>query len=331
LNQRIRVTASFASLLCLVSLGFAANPRQSPIKRGPVPGQSGQAKFEFIRGSIAIAGIERTYALHRPRSNQTEHPLALVLNFHGAGGTGEREAELTGLNEFADQRQFIVVYPDGLDHRWTGDLPKQGEPESLNDVLFVRALVDQLEKTYSINPDRIMATGISNGGAFAQQLACRAGSPFSAVVSVSGILNVADAAACAPDRPVHFTLFHGTADPILPFEGGELSLRDGTHINLLSVAGTMALWARFNKCQTQTQPLDVKDISQTPDGTQVQQIHYLNCELHGSSVLYKIIGGGHTWPGSSPATPNEAMGRISHQVSASGIIAALAGASTKIN
>jgi polyhydroxybutyrate depolymerase len=323
MNKRFSSTAICALSLFMISLEHVANPRQSPVKRGPVAGQSSQAKFEFIRGSVTVAGIERTYTVHLPRGYQSSHPLALVFNFHGEGGSGEGVADSTGLNAFADTYGFIVVYPDGMDHHWTGDIPKPGQPDTLNDLLFVRALIDRIEKLYSINPDRIIATGFSNGGAFAQQLACRHGSPFSGVVSVSGVLNRADAAACAPDRPVFVIQIHGTSDPLVPYEGGEVNLKDGGHFSVISIEESVELWARLGRCQTppKTTPMPERK----NDGTKVERTIYSPCQRDSGVVHYRVIGGGHTWPGSSPTTPNQAMGRVSQQIKASEIIGEMAG------
>lgn len=123
----------------------------------------------MISGTLKVDEASRTYLLHTPTGYQSGTPTPLALVFHGAQMTAALMANLTQLNQWADKAGFIVAYPQGLELRWTTDPTAPGQGA---DVAFVRALISNLESAYTINPNRIIAAGISNGAEFAQELGC---------------------------------------------------------------------------------------------------------------------------------------------------------------
>jgi polyhydroxybutyrate depolymerase len=109
---------------------------------------------------ITSDGVVRHYLLHVPAIHNAGTPTPLIFNFHGYGSNSSQEENLTGMSAKADQAGFIVVYPDGLYKGWS-DGPG---PDGLRDLEFVRDLIGSLESQHNIDPQRIYATGISNGG-----------------------------------------------------------------------------------------------------------------------------------------------------------------------
>src|SRR3989338_7551505 len=151
--------------------------------------------------SISVNGVERRYLLHLPLSyEQSSGKLPLVLFFHGGKSKGEGMDRLTGFNTEADRNNFVIVYPKGIDERWNDG--RGSELATADDVGFVRALIDQLVQDYRIDPTRVYATGISNGGILSHRLACELSDKITAIASVAGTLPTNVAQNCRPSRPV---------------------------------------------------------------------------------------------------------------------------------
>src|SRR5579864_1538256 len=176
-------------------------------------------------------GLQRSYLVHVP-AHLPEGPRPLVLVLHGGGGSGAGAAKMTGFDAIADAYGFIVAYPDGTD-RPRPRLQHAGKPglltwnaggccgyarqHGVDDVGYIRALVAELQNDHAIDPKRIYATGISNGGMLAYRLACQASDIFAAVAPVSAVIDVPD---CKPAQPVSVLHIHGSADEYVPLDGG---------------------------------------------------------------------------------------------------------------
>jgi polyhydroxybutyrate depolymerase len=153
------------------------------------------------------------------------------------------------------------------------------------DVVFISRLIDTLEASYHIDPTRIYANGMSNGGGMAFVLSCTLPERIAAVGLVSpGLYPASDW--CKDPRPLPVIAFHGTADPIAPYNGGMPRFGDET---LPSVPGFMADWARRNRCgSTPTVAAIAADVT---------RLQYSGCAEDAAVVLYTLHGEGHQWPG----------------------------------
>src|SRR5580704_8834959 len=121
--------------------------------------------------ALTTGGQGRTYLLHLPPIYDGKRSLPLVIVLHGGGGNAPGAARMTGFSEKADKEGFVVAYPNGsgrLRNRlltWnSGNCCGYALDNSVDDVGFIRALIDALEKTRAIDPTRVYATGMSNGG-----------------------------------------------------------------------------------------------------------------------------------------------------------------------
>jgi polyhydroxybutyrate depolymerase len=123
-------------------------------------------------GSFVSDGRTREYVLHVPPSYDRAKPTPLVISMHGAGGWPVQEMNLSGWNRLADAQGFIVVYPSAA----AGAGPRIWHADRgaglMRDVRFISALIDTLEAAYDIDPKRIYANGISNGGGMTFVLSC---------------------------------------------------------------------------------------------------------------------------------------------------------------
>lgn len=247
-------------------------------------------------GFMVSGGRQREYLLHVPRGYDRTRPTPLVISLHGAGGWPVQQMELSRWNRLSDEQGFIVVYPSGV----VGLGPRVwGE----RDVRFIAELIDKLEATYNIDPARIYANGLSNGGGMSFVLSCTMSDRIAAVGMVGAAL-ILPWNWCTDHRPVPMIAFHGTADPMAPYKGGKSWVANGA---LPSLETWTAKWARRNHCAPV--PIDSRTAAD------VTRREYTNCASDATVVLYTIEGGGHTWPGGQPL-PEWFAGRTSRGVDA---------------
>lgn len=236
-------------------------------------------------------GIKRTAYLHIPASADLEAPTPLVFNFHGFLGNGKQEADFSGMTPKSDEAGFIVVYPDGSENSWNaGDCCGNAMVKQVDDVGFVRALVAELQTQLCIDPRRIYATGMSNGGFMTHRLACEAADLFAAFAPVSAVNGMDN---CEPVRPVPLLMFNGTADLIVIYNGG------GNGGTFISAPQTFDEWAERDGCIGAALP------GKTNGGTSCK-VHDL-CDADASVTLCTHTGMGHCWPGQPTClfgTPN---------------------------
>jgi polyhydroxybutyrate depolymerase len=151
-------------------------------------------------------------------------------------------------------KNFIAVYPDGLDLEWNGGRkrPISGESAKSDDVAFVSAMIGELESRYRVDPKRIFAAGTSNGAIFCHTLAARLSERIAAIGPVSGGVGEAIPKKFRPKSPVSVISFNGTDDHLVPYAGypfyGE---------GILSVPYSVAFWVGVDGCETTpTQTID---------------------------------------------------------------------------
>lgn len=257
--------------------------------------------------SVAVDGTTRTYLLHLPGSRQAGSPLPLVLVFHGGGSHAWNMPRFTQFDKLADERGFAVVYPEGINKHWS-----DGRGLSpADDVGFVRAVIAELERSQNIDPKRVYATGISNGGFFSQRLACDLADEIAAVASVAATMPDVLVPACKPARPISVMFIQGTTDPLVPIAGGPIAR---THGNCISLAAASSFWRKHD--QTTSTPVSADLPDDAHDGTRVHRDIYGGGKQGTEVVVYTIDGGGHTWPDAPQYLPVFLVGRSSRNLDA---------------
>lgn len=254
------------------------------------------AQAEPLRKTLETGGHERVYLVDLPAGYEAgKTPLPLVLVFHGGTLGSAVQAERSyGFRDLAEKKNFIAVFPDGIDHHWNdGREGGLASVRSIDDIAFIAALLDRLAADYRIDPKRIYAAGISNGAMFSYALATKLNPRFAAIGTVAGALPEPLAATFALKQPVPVIAFNGTADKIVPTAGGTVLGEVGGRV--LSVADTVALFVKADGCAatgvSETLPVRVPD-----DGTVVHREIHAAGRAGSEVVLYTIDGGGHTWP-----------------------------------
>jgi len=240
---------------------------------------SPSAKIGTSEETISSGGVTRHYLLHIPSSYQQGNAIPLILNFHGYGSNSKQEENLTDMSAKADRENFTVVYPDGLDHAWHDGSGAEGDA----DKQFIHDLVANLESQYSIDPERIYATGISNGGGMANRLGCDMADLIAAIAPDSGAYNFWQN--CNPSRPVPVLAFHGLDDNIVPYDGGTPKAMEPP------IEEWAASWGMRNVCSS------TPEVTTPTDGVTIHT--WSGCKDHADVILYTLANHGHSWPGST--------------------------------
>src|ERR1700730_5535486 len=265
-----------------------------------------------LSGTLRSGGMDRTYTLHVPAGD----PVALVFSLHGGGGTGTGQQGLTDFDTVADANNLLVAYPDGYDKSWAdgGGAPRPAR-RHVDDVGFLVALAGKLQSDYRIAPGHVFATGMSNGGFMSNRLACDRADVFAAIAPVEGTLGAG--VACHPSRPVSVLEAHGTADPLVPFNGGDVRGRGGVS-HSVSATSMVDTWRSADGCQGDPSTQVLPGVG---DGTVVHRFDSAACAASTEVVFYQIDNGGHTWPGGKQYLPQAIIGRTSRALDASEVIA----------
>ncbi|NND28098.1 MAG: hypothetical protein HKN97_05885 [Myxococcales bacterium] len=231
---------------------------------------------------LEFDGMVRSYEMHVPPSYDGMTPTPLVLNFHGFTSSGLGQQASSNMDATADAEGFLAVYPNGLDQSWNAGLCcGRSATLGVDDVGFTRAVIEDLSARGCIDPSRVYATGMSNGGFFSHRLACEAADVIAAVAPVAGVLAL-DPATCTPSRPISILHLHGTGDPLVRYDGGGLA-------DSPSVESSIAGWLDRNGC-TGEPTVTFQNGSATCETTD-------DCDGDASVTLCTIEGAGHCWPG----------------------------------
>lgn len=270
--------------------------------------------------TLSHDGFERKYLLYSPPfelPRSDAKPLLFVL--HGGGGTHRGMVRLTKsrFNQLADRDGFFVVYPQGIGKAWNegrGDLISEAHRRGIDDVGFFRALIEYLVSKHPIDSDRVFVTGISNGGLMSFRLACSLSDKIRAIAPVTASIPSAILPLCRAESTVSLAVFNGTEDPLVPYYGGQSAVFRRQRGEVLSTDETIRTWLAKNRCTPEPEVTALPDL--TKDGTRVTKTEYTQCGAGSKVVLYRIEGGGHTWPGGRQYLPVRLIGRTSRDLNA---------------
>jgi polyhydroxybutyrate depolymerase len=235
-------------------------------------------------GSFVFEGRLRDYIVFLPQNYNDTAKLPVVFNLHGITLSAQQQMDYSRMNEVADTAGFIVVYPNAFNASWNCGISYV--THNTNDVGFFSALIDTLANNYSIDKERIYSCGFSLGGFMSYRLACQLSNRIAAIADVAGVMakSLLNNISTLHSMPV--LKIHGTADQIVPYNGKS---------DWCSVQQTLNHWTSFNQCN----PPDTTSIPNidTLDGCTVQKIKYTFCSDSVEVIFYKVIDGGHSWPG----------------------------------
>ncbi|WP_312870477.1 alpha/beta hydrolase family esterase [Gordonia asplenii] len=265
-----------------------ATPPTAPTVPAPTPvagcGSPTVTRGAAIERTTRSDGVERHYRIRIPASYDARLPVPLILAFHGRNEKSTRFEKVTRLSSLP----AVVVYPDGLRGR-SGEPSWQSAPyasPTADDVGFTAAILRDVRSTVCVDRARTYAVGRSNGGGFVALLACRMPHEFAAFAAVSGAFYPESAQGCSSSAGVSFVEFHGTADPVIHYNGGQKFAE-----TYPSIPQWLSGWTHRANC------LDLPVESQI--NSYVTKVEWGFCLPAGTEVThYRIAGGGHRWPGS---------------------------------
>lgn len=255
---------------------------------------------QVSEGSIRTDdGRDRSYRLYVPAS-LPDGPVPLLVALHGGLGSASQFAENSGFDGLAEANGFIVVYPDGISARpdgtrlrtWNGgDCCGPAVERDVDDVGFVRRLLDTVAAEHAVDPARVFATGHSNGAILAYRLACELSDRIVAIGIQAGSLGIDR---CNPSQPVSVLHIHGTADTNHPIDGGVGTGVSGVAFRAASAA--VEAMAVANGCPA---PPVTTTGDANPDLTATT---WSDCGA-GTVVRFLVVeGASHAWMGHAPAS-----------------------------
>ncbi|QDT00836.1 alpha/beta hydrolase family esterase [Adhaeretor mobilis] len=276
--------------------------------------------------SVAIThdDREREFRIHVPASCSEQQPVPLVLCLHGGGGNSSQGSTM-GMTDVADRHGFIAVYPNAINHHWNDgrESPNFAEHDkTIDDVAFLTAIVRQVREDYAIDANRVFATGVSNGGFMTQRLAIERPEIFSAAGVIIASMGVPLKEKFKPELPVSILYMNGTADPLVPYDGGPIRvdffprLRKARGEKLpdrgscIPTDEAVALWIKRNGITAKPKVGELAD--KNPDDECTTEFSLWTGGERGTTVaLYKVVGGGHTIPGAKRNFPKSLVGPTS--------------------
>jgi len=240
-----------------------------------------------INGTITHDGIERAYILYVPANYSAQSPMPLVFNFHGYTSNASEQMFYSNFNPLADAEGFIVAYPEGtLDAMGEQHFNAGWAGGTVDDLGFTSALIDSLSAEYSIIQERIYSTGMSNGGFMSYHLACNLSDRIAAIASVTGSMSLLTYNNCNSQRPVPIMQIHGTQDGVVPYNG---------NAGFTPIDNVISYWVDHNNCDATPTLINIPDTN-TDDQCTAQHFLYRDGDNGVNVELFKIEGGGHTWP-----------------------------------
>jgi polyhydroxybutyrate depolymerase len=246
--------------------------------------------------SLNHNGVDRVYFYYVPSDYSTDQSLPLLLVLHGLTQTGGGVMDITNFNEIAEQEKFIAVYPSGLSNAWNANM--NVSVSTADDKGFLEALISYFQQNFNTNPYQQYLCGFSNGAFMSHKMACESDLCFAAIATVSGTMSDTVYANCNPSHKTSVLHIHGTADAVVPYNGG---VATGASVEMI-----LEKWRNYLGCAQGTTTIDLPNTNLF-DLSSAQRITYSAC---GGQALehIKVSGGGHQWPGIS--TWNGGVGTI---------------------
>jgi len=291
----------------------------APAMAAELPQRPGEYEQTLIHDDLT-----RSYILHLPPQYDSHTALPLVLAFHGGGGNARQLLQSNDLAAMADREGFILVAPNG-----SGKFKRRfltwnvgfgfgyAMQHNIDDIGFVRQLLDMLETGLKIDTRRVYATGISNGGIFCHLLAAHLSGHIAAIAPIVASVGGRKSANAPmimpplPASPVAVIAFNGMLDEHIPYAGGRQIKSVGDPVYVTSADEMHDFWTKANHC---TGPPDIED-----HAADHFRIIAFRKGCQGTEVVqYQILDQGHAWPGGKK--PRFFADKPSTHLSANGVM-----------
>ncbi len=240
-----------------------------------------------ITGSIMSGGLQREYKIYVPALYDGTLEVPLIFNFHGYSSNFNEQEVYGDFRPIADTANFIVVHPNGTTDSQGNNSWNTFDIGTANDVQFIADLLDTLKLLYLVDTNAVFCTGMSNGGFMSYDLACQMSQKIAAIASVTGSMIDTHLNNCNVVNTMPVMQIHGTLDGTVPYNG---------ILNFTPIEDLVEYWLQYNNCE----PVPI--VTQVPntnilDNCTAEHYVYPNGNDGAEVEFYKIIGGGHSWPG----------------------------------
>ncbi|PJF41256.1 MAG: hypothetical protein D6737_10020 [Chloroflexi bacterium] len=256
------------------------------------------AQAQDTTNTLMFDGRERTYHLHVPASYDADMPMSLIVALHPFASSGKAMQALTGLDDVADERGFITLYPDSAEFYWDDgrvSLGWQAWGEPVDDIDFVDAAINEVAETYNI--DNIYLTGMDSGALLAQQMVCQFPGRFDGITMVGAFMWEFHATNCrASETPIDTLIIVNSDDELLINETRTITLPfTNNDVVLYGLVDTVLFWLEYNGCS-------VDALSRAADSA---VLTYGECNDEARTSVYFVEGGGHNWLRTGDYTLNQ--------------------------
>ncbi len=265
---------------------------------------------------------ERSYIVHLPKNYTSEKSHPLVIAMHGGGGKAKHfnRSTRSRFNELADEENFILVYPQGVNKSWNDNSKRDtlgyARRFNVDDVGFLRKMIEKLENDFAVDSENIFACGISNGGLMSLTLAVKLPERIKAIGMVASNFSEEQANEMTSDSRFSMIMIHGDGDFLFPYEEGEIKVFRKSRGKVLGVRKSIELLCEINGNNPNGIGRELPNFSDK-DGCTAEQIVYPNPDSPGLKIeLIRVKGGGHTWPGGTQYLPKKMIGRVSRDFNA---------------
>ncbi|MFI6175609.1 alpha/beta hydrolase family esterase [Nonomuraea sp. NPDC051191] len=288
---------------------------------GPNPPQAPRLSAPVQNLTVKVGGMTRSYVAFVPKDVPKNAPL--LLAFHGTGMNGELMRAYTGyeFDKLADSNKFVVVYPNGYGRHWNDcrkDAKYPARTEDIDDVGFVRAIIDKYRASNDIDPNRIFAMGYSNGGHMTYRLASAMPGQIKAISPVAANFPAPGNNICpAIKSPMPMLMITGTKDPLDPYNGGDVVVTGTSYGKVLSSPDTAAHFAELND-NTAT-PQETKLPHHADSGSTSVSVRSYARPGKPPVTQYTVDNGGHVVPNHVFEAPSQ-LGPTTHDLDAPPVI-----------
>lgn len=269
----------------------------------PVPNEP-QFGAKIEQATIRVANQTRSYLFYVPKKLSTNPTLIIALHGTGMNAAKMRQWTAYEFDQLADQKGFTMIYPNGYKGNWNdcrSDAPFPAKKENIDDVGFIRSLIEKFKKDYGVDPDKVYVFGFSNGGQMALRLAMEEPDLIAAVSAIGANLPTPATCSCTLEgQTSRVMLVTGTKDPINPYNGGNVTLfglkKIGTVISAQASAESLA-----NRNGIITKPVTERMHGSIENDLEENNSIYTERQVWtkaGQTLveLYSIHGGGHVIP-----------------------------------
>ncbi len=228
-------------------------------------------------------GTLREYYLYIPAIYDGSDAAPLLFDFHSGNGTSQTAFNRSRFDLIADREGFVLVTPQGLNGSWQLTTQDNPQPFENQDIDFVLSLLNHLAAEFNVDEDRLYLAGSSAGAFFTFEIACQRSDVFAAAAAVMGGMLDAQLDVCFPPSAMPVLQIHGTEDIVVDYSSAQVALD---------------FWITVNQTNPVPIVIDIPDLDQN-DGSMVEY-HRYDAGINMFTVEhFKVIGGGHDWPGFS--------------------------------